>query len=366
MGALKDEVNAGTVRWLAGRLTAADPAFAAAAFEDAATAGLDGLELEQRVAHVARALAKHLPGAFPDAAALVDAALVGQDGDMWRVWPVCDWVALAGRAHPREALALLARLTSMASAEFAVRPFLDDDPATVREVLTRWTHDPDEHVRRLVSEGTRPRLPWAPRSAVLGRAPGWAVPLLDALRDDPSPFVRRSVANHLNDLCKVDPDLALATAARWRAEGGTHVDAVLRHGLRTLVKKGEPTALALLGVDAAAALAVDALAVRTPEVVLDGALCFDVTVSSADAAEQRVVLDYRIWFVRARGAPAPKAFKLRTFTLAPGQQRTITRRHPIVPISTRRYHPGTHRLDVQVNGTVRATATFEVAVPGRS
>ncbi|HWH31353.1 MAG TPA: hypothetical protein VNU01_01635 [Egibacteraceae bacterium] len=356
MPPFKESVNEGSVRALARRLSAAG-AFPARRFTADATRGLESLELKARIAHVVGALERHLPGDFAEAARLVEDAVAGSDLGMWSAWPATDWVAAAGLDHPEIALPLLARLTGVASAEMAIRPFIDRHPARTLRQLRTWTSHPDEHVRRLVSEGSRPRLPWASRIALLEAEPHLTVPLLDALREDSSPYVRRSVANHLNDLNKVDRGLALETASRWSAQGGQHVEAVLRHGLRTLVKAGDAEALGLVGAPPARVRLAD-LEVLTPRVRLGGSLRFRFTVTSQEREPMRAVIDYLVHHRKANGGTTQKVFKLSTRTLAPGAPVTIERAHAIRPITTRRYYPGEHRVEVQVNGAVLGGGTF--------
>ena len=160
------------------------------------------------------------------------------------------------------AVKLLEHVTPTVSAEFAVRPFIDKNPAAMKRVLRRWARSKDPHVRRLASEGTRPRLPWAPRLTATKDDPSWALFVLEILRDDPSESVRKSVANHLNDICKMDPDLGLVTAEHWVEDGGTNVTWVVRHGLRTLIKRGDHQALKLLGADARARVEIEALKLK--------------------------------------------------------------------------------------------------------
>ena len=222
--AFKDNIDAALVGRLAAAFGAAAPGLDVDAFGRSAVRGLSDLELKARISHVAGSLAEMLPDDVTAAIAIVDdvLAMPGRESeappaglDGWDLWPVAEWVALAGRDRAEEALELLARLTRWASGEFAIRPFIDDDPAAVHDRLVGWADRDDEHVRRLVSEGTRPKLPWAPKLAVTANDPAYAVDLLDRLVDDRSEYVRRSVSNHLNDLCRVDPSLALEVAGRW-------------------------------------------------------------------------------------------------------------------------------------------------------
>lgn len=357
---LKENVGRAAVARLGAALAAADASFAPGSFVRSATAGLDGLELKARVAHVAAALGRVLDRPFPEAAAVVQRAVAGSGLGMWEVWPVTEWVAVAGRDSPGVALPLLAALTPYASAEFAVRPFVDADPAGLRRVLLRWARAPDEHVRRLASEGSRPRLPWAPRLRVHDGDPGWALPVLDLLYRDPSPYVRRSVANHLNDVSRLDPVLALDVAARWLAAPAATTPALVRHALRTLVKQGDPVALRLAGADVGSAVTVTGLRLDAGRVAVGEALGFSCVVRNDGAEPARVVVDYGLHHVRASGRVSRTVFTLRTLRLGPGEEVTLRRRHRIEQLSVRRHYAGPHVLDLQCNGVVVASAPFEL------
>jgi 3-methyladenine DNA glycosylase AlkC len=363
---LKNNIDIAAVTRLAEALAApavrsADVIFDADAFVLSATAGLDALELKARIAHVAGALVEHLRGPFAATAQCVREAAEAGLLDTWSGWPCTDWVTRCGLGAPDVALPTLAAITPHASAEFAIRPYIDRHPERTRAELDRWVDDPSEHLRRLASEGTRPLLPWAPRVALLAAEPAWAVPVLDRLREDPSGYVRRSVANHLNDLARVDRDLAVGIADRWQAAGGCHVATVLRHGLRGLVKRGDVDALRLIGVDVQVAVQVVAFEVLTPTVELGDALRFRVVLRSGAPAPIRVVVDHIVHHVGADGSRRPKVFKTVARELAPGVEVELVKAHPMRPITTRTYRPGRHLLEIQVNGRVLAGAEFDLA-----
>jgi 3-methyladenine DNA glycosylase AlkC len=356
--ALKDHVDASLVRTLADALAASDPSFPRDEFVAAACAGLESLELKARIRHIADVLQTVLPTEVPPVVAAIDGTLATGALDGWSAWPLAE---VAGRLGPRDPVAvlpLLARLTPVMSCEFALRPCLAAHPELTFEHLERWVDDVDEHVRRLVSEGTRPRLPWGERLRTLQADPSPAIRLLDRLRDDPAEYVRRSVANHLGDIAKDHPDLALATAQRWTDEGGDHVHEVVRHGLRTLVKAGDPTALALLGYDADAAVVLRGFTVEPARIPIGGTVqvCVDL---AADGSEPiPVVVEYVVTFLGPRGPRKPKAFRLAERVLAPGEEVRLQRRHRFDHASIRTLHPGTQPVTVQVNG--RALGTRDV------
>jgi len=350
MADFKDEISPEAVARLGALVVPDAPAFVAEAI-----AGLERLELLDRVRHVARVLARHLPQDFPAAAAAIDAALASPELDGWITLPVGQLVADRGLDHPEIALPLLARLTPRWSSEGPIRPFIERHPAYTLRTLTEWTAHPDEHVRRLVSEGTRPRLPWAPLLRGFIADPSPAVPLLERLHDDPSPYVRRSVANHLNDIAKDHPELALDLAERWHAAGSVWV---ARHGLRTLVKQGHPRALALLGFDVDVHVTLRDLTLTPTDVPIGGEVELAFTLEAAGDA--RVVVDYVVHHAGARGPRGPKIFKLATRDLAAGAPQRIVRRHRFAEVSVRRLYPGPHRIEVQVNGRVLGGAEVQL------
>ncbi len=365
MADFKDQISPQAVRTLAAELQRAWPAFATDAFTREACEGLESLELMARVRHVAAVLARHLPGDFAAAAAVFDEALRSPGFASWISLPCGVCVAQIGIDHPELALPLLARLSPRCSSEWSVRPFIERYPDLAMQYVGSWARDPDEHVRRLASETTRPRLPWAPRLELFVRDPAPVVALLDQLRDDPSAYVRRSVANNLNDISKDHPDLALTVARRWLAAGGEHADEVVRHGLRSLVKAGDPEALALLGYDSDAPVTLQRISVTPPRVAIGGAVTLEFTLR-ADGDGAPVVVDYLVHHVGARGVRGAKVFKLTTRTLPSGKAVTIRRRHVFREVTVRRLYPGLHRIEVQVNGRVLGGVDVELLKPPSS
>ncbi|MGF1664496.1 MAG: DNA alkylation repair protein [Kineosporiaceae bacterium] len=359
MADFKDEIGPQAVAGLADELAQAWPAFPRVPFLADLPEALAPLELMQRVRLVAARLGEALPREFPEAAGVLWAALERESFTGWITLPVGTYVTAAGLDEPDTALPLLARLTPRFSSEGPIRPFLVAHPAVTFRYLREWVDDPDEHVRRLVSEGTRPRLPWAPVLRAFVADPSPAVELLDRLVDDPSPYVRRSVANHLNDIAKDHPDVALACARRWYpTSDGTRW--VVRHGLRTLVKHGDPEALALLGADTAADVRLVDLTVTPGVVEIGGRVTITFTLELVSPAEADAIIDYRVAYRGARGPKAPKVFKLTRRSLTARAPLTITREHAFEHVSIRRIRPGGHTIDVQVNGRVLGSATLEV------
>ena len=365
MGAFKDEVGPALARALAAELARAWPAFPKARFMRGLAAALEPLELLARVDLLADRLAVTLPSSFDDAAAVLWRALDSPSFTGWMTLPCGVFVARAGTDDPEVALPLLAGLTPRWSSEAPIRPFIERHPERTYTHLRRWCEDEDEHVRRLVSEGTRPRLPWAPLLRDLVADPGPNLPLLHALVDDESAYVRRSVANHLNDISKDHPDVALDLAEQW-LERGEGPQWVVRHGLRSLVKAGDARALELLGITTDADVELVDLALDRPRVTIGEAVTITCTLmlSSDTAAPADAVIDYRVHYVGARGRKAPKVFKWARRSLEPGQKVTLSRRHAFAHVSIRRVLPGDHLIDIQVNGRILGSAELEVIEPG--
>jgi 3-methyladenine DNA glycosylase AlkC len=337
---------------------------------------------------VCAALEATLPPDFGAAADVVEAALAPVDdtdppsppgdpsGDLssklsdnlssglrgWILWSVGEYIARHGQDRPQRALAALHALTQRFTAEFSIRPFIVRHPALVFATLQRWTTDASPQVRRLVSEGSRPRLPWGLRLQALVQDPSPTLPLLAALQDDPSEDVRRSVANHLNDIAKDHPQVVVDWLQTHLPGAPATRRALLRHASRTLVKQGHPGALQAWGLGAA--LRGDAELTLTPRrVVLGGEVRFTLRLRSTSSRAQKLAIDYAVHHVKADGSRTPKVFKGWTIELPARGETSLAKRHSLRPVTTRRYHGGVHALAVQVNGRPVAEASFTLVLP---
>jgi 3-methyladenine DNA glycosylase AlkC len=330
-----------------------------------AAKGLTDLSLRERSDLLRDGLLEDLPTGYPEFAAVVRAAAGGAlPFAGWLIWPVTGAVAAravtdGGPAAFDDAMALLAELTGRLTSEFAIRTLLDHDLQRALPIVQTWTASPDEHVRRLASEGTRPFLPWARRVPAILAEPEKTVPILTALYRDDTDYVRRSVANHLNDLSRQNPELVVETAQAWLAQPDAHTRRLVRHALRTLVKNGNPAALALLGF-APAAVTVTGPVLSTRAVPFGGELEFTATVVNTGPVEAKLAIDYVMHHRKANGTQTAKTFKLTTATLAPGEKLELSRRHSFRAITTRRYHPGAHAVELQLNGVRSERAEFDL------
>ncbi|MCA1442875.1 DNA alkylation repair protein [Ensifer sp. IC4062] len=361
---LKHLLHPGVVLDIATHLGRNAAAFDRERFIALATHDLDSLELMQRARQICDALFQTLPEHFPDAAETLERALPRGDApglSGWALLPVNQFIAARGLDDFERSLSLLRRLTPHFTAEFGIRAFVHRDLQRALATISGWTGDSNHHVRRLASEGTRPRLPWAMRLPDLICDPRPILPIIAALIDDPEDYVRRSVANSLNDIAKDHPDLV----ARFVA---AHVDGasparlrLLRHACRTLLKQGHVEALANFGFGALSAIDAS-LTLGTPLVRLGEHLRFGLEIQNSSAAEQKVMIDYAVHHQKANGTRSPKVFKWTTMTLEPGAVLEIEKRHAIRLITTRRYYAGEHRLVILINGQPVADTDFELLI----
>ena len=366
---LKDQLfNAEKIRYLAGLFRDADPSFDHDGFQQKVMERLLELELKQRIDLIADVLSGFLPSEFPKAADLISAALPQplnpkkSDDDFgdFIFAPLGEYVVNQGLERHRErSMQLFEQLTQRFSMEFALRPFLNRWPEETLSDLTGWLDHPHYHVRRLVSESTRPKLPWGKK---IGLKPSDPIPFLDRLHSDPTRFVTRSVANHLNDISKTDSLLTVETLEKWHSEArqdAKELQWMTRHALRTLVKLGDPAALGLLGYRYTAEVTVTKLKVSPETLAIGEAMDFSF-VLNADADEP-LLIDYVIDFAKAGGRTSAKVFKLKTLTLKAGHSLKLKKTHRFKgDATTFTLYPGKHQLGIQVNGRVLAQVPFEL------
>jgi 3-methyladenine DNA glycosylase AlkC len=366
---LKTFFSKGLVERLASDLVRAHPEFPKRAFVRDACRGLEALELLDRGRHIARALGKHLPSSYPEALEILLASLgpelasdelIGAGMAPFFYLPHALFVAERGLQHFDLSMRAQYELTKRFSAESSIRPYLARDPQRALRFLSRWASDPNPHVRRLVSEGTRLRLPWARRVDWLDANPERIVALLERLKDDPSPMVRRSVANNLNDLGKVHPDLLVRTAERWLKGASPERRNLVEHALRSAVKRRDPKALALLGYGQTPRVALEAVAFAPRRVRIGGRVAMTFRLRSTSARPQHLLVHVAVHFVKARGAAASKVFQLGSVTVGPRERIEMKTSFSLAVHTTRVPRPGRHAVDVVVNGRASRAGAFDV------
>lgn len=356
---LKTFFSRALVRRIAASIVEVHPRFDGAAFVRDASNGLDDLELLARGRHIATALHTHLPRRFVDAVGVLVRSLgpahasdelEGAGMAPFFYLPHTMFIAEHGLDDFEVSMDAQHAITQRFTCEFSIRPFLEHHPQATLAVLRRWAVDPSPHVRRLVSEGTRPRLPWAPRVRWIEAHPERVLPLLEVLKDDPASAVRRSVANHLNDLSKTSPAIVHEIAGRWLRGAPAERRALVRHALRSAVKRGDRRALALLGFGGAPRVEVTNVAFSPKRVRIGEKTRVTFTLVAKAARPQALAVDLGVHFVKARGRTSPKVFKVGVVTLGPRETATFAKTISLAVHTTRKPNPGRHTVDALVNG----------------
>ncbi|MFZ4285521.1 DNA alkylation repair protein [Variovorax sp. HJSM1_2] len=365
--ALKDQYGHDVPKAIARMIVAVHPRFPAKAFEQDALTGYDTLGLMPRGQHIANALQRHLPADYATAVQiLLDSAdqphgrAPGLSLASFLYLPHTQFVATFGLGHFEESMAAQHALTQRFTAEFSIRPFLQQHPEATLKRLAQWTQDPSEHVRRLVSEGSRPRLPWAGRLRVFQKDPTPVLALLDKLKDDPALYVRRSVANNLNDIGKDHPAVLEHTARAWLKGATPERQWIVQHALRSAVKRAEPGALAVLGFGTAASARVAQASISPARAAIGETLQISFDVTNTAATPQRVLVDFAIHYIKANGQARPKVFKLKTLELQPHETVRLGKRVSLAEMTTRKHYPGSHCVEVLLNGQAQALGSFEL------
>jgi 3-methyladenine DNA glycosylase AlkC len=365
---LKGLYGGDAARRLGEHIVVVYPQFEVDGYAAAVEKGVQGLELKARLKVLMEELRVRLPSTYAKALGILVASLGAElnvnEGIFKQGWfwsPALLFVQTYGLEEPELSLSALNAMTRRNTAEEAIRPFIVRHYELTMRHLWEWVTDESFHVRRLVSEGTRPRLPWAMRLDRFVAEPRPALALLESLRDDDAVYVQKSVANHLNDVAKDHPALVLDIAERWMQEDPTPARTwIVRHGLRTLIKAGEPRALAVLGAEPLEGIRVEWFEATPASIHLGDHVRMRVVVVNESDIAQTLVVDYAIHFVIAKGTQSKKVFKWATFLLAPGERKVLEKSHSFRPITTRRYYAGAHRFEVQVNGEVLAGAEVEL------
>lgn len=363
---MKDALNGPAVERISQGIAAVYPAFDAASFQRLALTGIEDLELKARVQHLIAALHQHLPKKYSETAEIFKKLPAvwprGDANDALRgfaAWPIIDYVAVHGLATPVLSLQVLEKLTPLFSAEFAIRPFLLSHQEQCFAFFEKWVAHKDAHVRRLVSEGCRPRLPWGLQLKPYVENPQPILPWLEALRRDESQYVRRSVANNLNDIGKDHPQLLLDICRRWQAEDQGASDWIIRHATRSLVKAGHPGVFGVLGYSALPKVKIEKFALGNSRVTLGDALEFSLVLTS-EQQSQKCVIDFAVHYQKANGKTAPKVYKLKNIELQKNERLSLHKTISFKKISTRRHYPGEHVLAIHINGIEQVRKTFFV------
>ncbi len=318
--------------------------------------GWEDKELKQKMRHTTQCLEATLPGDYPTALKILEAVAPKIKGFDVMVFP--DYVECYGLDDWDISLPALALFTTICSSEFAIRPFLEKDPEKGMDQMLKWAMEKDPHLRRLASEGCRPRLPWAMALSEFKKDPTPIMPILEALKDDPSEYVRRSVANNLNDISKDHPDMVLDICEKWYGQNENR-DRIVKHACRTMLKAGITRALLLFGFGDPGHIVAEDLVFDKPSLAIGDDLRFTFKLNLGTEEASRLRLEYGIDFIKSKGKPSRKIFQIREASFKPGRH-IISRKHSFKDLSTRKHYPGQHQIIILVNGVEKTMANFEL------
>lgn len=320
------------------------------------------LEMKDRILLLATCLRERLPADYVETVNRLTSPV--PDIEAWALAPVARFIEEFGLDHPEASLAAIARLTPHYTGEFAIRPFLREHPEPTMAAVLECRRSPDEHLRRLASEGIRPRLPWAAHYAPFKHDPAPLIDALSPLIADPSKYVRTSVANNLNDVSKDHPQLAVETARDWLERSPVpETEWIVAKGLRTLIKRGDPAALELLGAGASEHVTIGNVCMTPRDITLGEHAVIEADVRNASDMTRTVIVDYRMHFLKKNGERRPTTFKLTKVTVAPGETARVRKRHVFREVTTRVYYPGTQAVSLTANGSESEAVEFQLRAP---
>ncbi|MBL4624423.1 MAG: DNA alkylation repair protein [Flavobacteriales bacterium] len=328
---------------------------------------LEPLSLSERANLIMDTLHNYLPESFPEAIKIIVNSFgkeIGSSGiegyDSLLYMPYGNYISKYGVDYFDLSMHAMYEITKRFTAEFPIRTFIEKYPKKTMDLLHKWVKDDNQHIRRLVSEGTRPRLPWASRLPEFQKNPKPVLELLEKLKEDPELYVRRSVANNLNDIAKDHPDLVVKTLKAWSKSKNKGTNWIIGHATRSLIKSGHTDALILLGYDPNVKVEFSNFIVDK-SVKTGEELKFSFDLISNESKPVNLMIDYIIHFVKANGKQAPKVFKLAKKKLEKGKALNLKKKQSFKPISTRVYYPGMHAVELQINGRSYGIREFELA-----
>ncbi|AOM77828.1 DNA alkylation repair protein [Pedobacter steynii] len=321
-------------------------------------------ELKARMKHTAQVLHVFLPNDYGQTVDLLFEIItglrknrIGEDGLAFMFLP--DYIETYGMEDYENSVRAIEFITQFVSCEFSVRPFILKYEDRMLEQMTAWSLHENHKVRRLSSEGTRPRLPWAMALPKLKKDPAPVLPLLENLKNDPSEWVRRSVANHINDIAKDNPDIVIDLAKRWK---GIHkeTDAIIKHGCRTLLKQGHPEILKHYGLESKD-IQISGFEISTPVTRIGEDLHFSYYLHNQEQKEQIIRLEYGLYYRRQNGTLSKKVFKISEKIYQANEKVKVSRKQSFKFITTRKFYPGIQQLSVIVNGEEKEVLNFELS-----
>lgn len=355
---LKDEYNKAFVESLANEITKYDKAFDSNSFiKQIINKDWEKKELKERMRFITEMLNKHLNYKYPKQIDTLKKVVVNYSGLKGMLFP--DFVQVYGLDDYKTSISALKLFTQHSTAEFAIRPFIEKYPKETMAQLFEWTNNENEHLRRLASEGTRPKLPWASPLRKFIKDPSPCLPILENLKADSSLYVKKSVANHLNDISKNQPQLVIQLAKKWHRKN-TDSNWIVKHALRTLLKKGDKKALAIFGLDDAKGIDVKNLKLSETEIKISEFIFFEFDVINSSNKNRDIRLEYKIDYVKANGSTSGKVFQISEFNLKGKTKKAFKRKQWFKELTTRKHYAGKHKITLIVNGEEKTSTLLKL------
>lgn len=324
----------------------------------------DNRELKQRMRHITLVLHRHLSPDFLTntkiLAKLIHSLLKdGFKADNLEFIFLPDFIEVYGLDNYENSIQAFEQITQFVTCEFAVRPFIMKYPKKMMAQLLKWSKHQHPMVRRLATEGCRPRLPWAMALPTLKENPAPIIPILENLKDDESESVRRSVANNLNDISKDHPAILIKLAQQWQGKS-KNVDKVIKHACRTLLKQGDSRVMKMFGFGSIEKIQIQDFRILTPIVKIGDHLAFSFLLKNNDNIGLKIRLEYGLYYMKANGSLSRKVFTISEKEYGSNSTTIIHRKQSFRIITTRKYHLGQHQVSIILNGQELEKLNFEL------
>lgn len=364
--ALKHIYNTTLLQTLASEIAEVYPPFDQKRFLTIRTELLK-LEMKDRLRLIRDQLKKTLPQDYSLAVEIILKSTTSGRLKGFSIWPYTEFIQTYGLVHSEVSLRALKQLTTLFTSEWAVRPFINQNLKFTLDFLKQCALDSNHHVRRWVSEGTRPRLPWGERLQIFIEKPELTCKLIEPLIFDPELYVRKSVANHLNDISKDNPEYVIQVLQKWNLKAKSDqqkekLNWIKKQALRSLIKLGHKESLKLVGFSNSVRIQMDRFKIKNKNIKMGDAVEFEFELVSLSSKPQKIIIDYVLHFVKSNGKTAPKVFKFKNLNLKPKERLSLKKSHSIKKITTRTYHSGEHRLQLQINGQIYNEAKWWLEV----
>ncbi|MBS2212791.1 hypothetical protein KEM09_15330 [Carboxylicivirga mesophila] len=324
------------------------------------------LELKQRMHHITTILTNYLSSNYPKSIEQIEQVITWLQQNrvedkvkypdlVFMIFP--HYIELTGLHDFNTSIRAFESITPFSTCELAVRPFIIKYEDKMMNVIQKWTAHPNEHVRRLASEGCRPRLPWGMALRRFKHDPTPVIPVLEALKKDDSAYVRKSVANNLNDISMDNPQVTIDIAHMWKGLS-MNTDWIVKHACRTLLKAGNREVLELFGFGVPEHMEVRNFSILNDRISVGDDLEFSFKLYNHSNESILVRLEYAIYFLKQKGHHTRKVFKISEKNYAPGSCTVINRRQSFKLVSSRKYHSGEHYVSLIINGSEFEEAAF--------